>query len=144
MTICTLLPEKSPLFIFFRDFFLIFRERGREGERMVVGETLIGFLLPAPSWGPGPQLRHVPWLELKLQPYGLQAGTQFIEPQQPECCFFWCFFNSPPHFCSYYWSHIINTSFSSVVFFFFLFDVLTTWSTYINILLNYGYEERAY
>ena len=32
-------------------------------------------------WGPGPQPRRVPWLEIK--PFGSQAGTQSTEPHQP-------------------------------------------------------------
>ena len=58
LPICTSFLKKT-LFIF------IFRERGREGEREeekhgCVTDTLIGSLWHTPSWGPGPQPRHVP------------------------------------------------------------------------------------
>ena len=52
------------IFCFYLKIFFIFRERGRrEGERegekhQCAGETLIGCLLHAPSWGPGPQPRN--------------------------------------------------------------------------------------
>ena len=52
--------------VFFRVFIylFIFRQRGREGERR--RETsMSGCLLCAPSWGPGLQPRHVPWLGIE-------------------------------------------------------------------------------
>ena len=52
------------LFFFFKDCIYLFLERRREVERegekhRCVRETLIGCLSFAPTWGPGPQPRHV-------------------------------------------------------------------------------------
>ena len=39
---------------------------GREGEKdQCVGDTVTGCLSHAPKERPGPQPRHVPWLEIK-------------------------------------------------------------------------------
>ena len=47
-----------------RFYLFIFRKRGGEGKRG--RETsMCGCLLHAPSWGPGRQPRHVPWLGIK-------------------------------------------------------------------------------
>ena len=45
---------------------------------------MCGCFLCTPYWGPGPQLRHVPWLGINRWPFGLQAGIQSTEPHQPE------------------------------------------------------------
>ena len=50
---------------FFKRFYLLFREREKEGEKegeehQYVRDTLIGCLSPAPNWGPGAEPRHVP------------------------------------------------------------------------------------
>ena len=54
----------------FKDLIHLFLERGREGEKQrkkhrYVRETSTGCLLHGPSWGPGPQPRHVPWPEME-------------------------------------------------------------------------------
>ena len=36
-----------------------------------------------PTWGPGPQPRHVPWLGIIQWPFSSQAGAQYTEPHQP-------------------------------------------------------------
>ena len=54
------------LSILFLDCIYLFLEREEEGEKgekhQCERETLIGCLLLAHNWGPGPQLRHVSWL----------------------------------------------------------------------------------
>ena len=66
---------KSRFSIHCNNFYLfIFRERGREGERegekhWCVRDTSIGCLSNAPSWGPGPQPRHVSSLGIKTVPF---------------------------------------------------------------------------
>ena len=66
----SLLPkERERLTIFFFKILFTFRERRREGEKerkkhgcvRCVRDTLIGCLSQPPSWGPGPQPRHVLW-----------------------------------------------------------------------------------
>ena len=63
---------------FFKCFiYLFFRERGKEGEsegdkHPCVREALINCFSLAPHWGPGPQPRHVPWLESNWWPFGSQ------------------------------------------------------------------------
>ena len=71
-------------FIYLFIYLFIFRERGRSGERE--GEKCqcaISCLSHTPSWGPGPQPRHVPWLGIEPATVGSQAGTQSTEPHQP-------------------------------------------------------------
>ena len=58
------------LILFFKRFYLFFREREREGERegekhQYVRETSISCLSHALSWGPGTQARHVPQLGIE-------------------------------------------------------------------------------
>ena len=49
---------------FLKDFiYLFFPERGREGEREK--HQCVPAPRHAPNWGPGPQLRHVPWLGIE-------------------------------------------------------------------------------
>ena len=56
---------------------------GREGEkRQCVRETSTGCLSHAPYWGPGSQLRHVPWLGIKLAALGV-AGRHSIHWATP-------------------------------------------------------------
>ena len=50
-------------FFFFKDYLLIFRERGRE--RKKGRETMCGCLSCSSNWGPGLQPRHVPWLGIE-------------------------------------------------------------------------------
>ena len=52
-------------------YLFIYREKRRKREReeekhRCVGDTSIDCLLHAPSWGPGPQARHVSWLGIEL------------------------------------------------------------------------------
>ena len=44
---------------------------------------MCGCLLHTPYWRPGPQPRHVPWLEIEPGPFGSQASAQSMEPHQP-------------------------------------------------------------
>ena len=58
------------LSLFKRFYLFTFWEKGREGERegerhRYVRETSVGCLLHTHNWGPGLQLRHVPWQGLK-------------------------------------------------------------------------------
>ena len=72
------------LFLFFKIFYLlIFRERGKEGERernitvwLPLKRPLTGDLACNPGMCPDQ--------ELNQRPFGLQAGTQSTEPHQPE------------------------------------------------------------
>ena len=80
--------SKTKLIFFFFFFFkilFIFRERGRRkrGRETSVHERYSDHLSPAPSWGPGLQPRHVPWLGIKLVgAFGSQASTRSTEPHQ--------------------------------------------------------------
>ena len=61
---------------------------------------MCGCLSSAPYWGPGPQPRHMPWLGINWQPFGLQSGTQSTEPHQPGPNFFpWRLFQ---HICRFH------------------------------------------
>ena len=54
----------SSLFLSLKKYLFIFRKG--KGERKRGRETsMCGCLWHAPHWGPGPQPRHVPWLEFK-------------------------------------------------------------------------------
>ena len=44
---------------------------------------MCGSLLHAHCWGSGLQPRHVPWLGIKPQPFGVQVHTQSTELHQP-------------------------------------------------------------
>ena len=55
------LTSFSSMGFFLIIYLLIFRKSGRKEGR----ETSIGCPSHAPYWGPGPQPRHVPWLEIK-------------------------------------------------------------------------------
>ena len=64
------------LFICLFIYLFIYRERGREGERegekhQCVRAPSICCLLLTPSWGPGPQPRHVLWPGIKLVTFQL-------------------------------------------------------------------------
>ena len=57
--------------LFKKDFIYLFLERVERREKVRernfdMQDTSIGCLLHAPSWGPGPQPRHVPWLGMEL------------------------------------------------------------------------------
>ena len=74
---------KQSVDFFFKLYLFIFRERGREGEREGEKHQCV-VASCAPSTG---DLAHNPgtcpdW-ELNRRPFGLQAGTQSIEPHQP-------------------------------------------------------------
>ena len=63
----------------FLTFYLFFRERGKEREKegekqLCVRETLIGYHPNAPTWGLGPQARHVP--SPGIEPATLQLAGQ--------------------------------------------------------------------
>ena len=73
-------------FLFFKDFLHLFlEEKGREGER----ERNINVWLPfaSPHWGPGPHLRHMPWLGIEpvtLWFTGLHSIYRMFEHLQKE------------------------------------------------------------
>ena len=75
---------------FVLDFiYLIFRERGREGEgkqvkHQCVRETSIDCFSHIPNWGPGLQPRQMPWPGIKLVTPWF-AGQQTHWARQPEC-----------------------------------------------------------
>ena len=70
-------------FLFLKIIFIyFFRERGREGRKRGRETSMRGCLLHAPYWGPGPQPRHVPWLESNF-PFGSKTHTQSTELHQP-------------------------------------------------------------
>ena len=61
--------------LFFKRFYLFFRERGREGEREVekhqcMRETWIDHLSHIPNQGEDQQPRHMPWLGIKQATFG--------------------------------------------------------------------------
>ena len=51
------------LYFYFKDFYFIFRQRGREGGSET---SMCGCRSCAPYWGHGLQPRPVPWLEIQL------------------------------------------------------------------------------
>ena len=68
-------------------YLFIFGEKGKEGEKegekhRCAGETSVRCLLHVPSWGPGPQLRHVLWLGIEPATFSLQVSVQSTEPDQ--------------------------------------------------------------
>ena len=79
------LKKKKILFIFWREW-----KGGRQGEK----HWSAAFLTP--SWGPGPQPRHVPWPEIKLWPFSWRASVQPTEPHQPGSLFFFLPQPCPP------------------------------------------------
>ena len=69
--------------LFLRFYLLIFREKGRKRERE--GEKhqcVVASHVPFHR-GPGPQPRHVPWLEIEPETCSLWDNTQPTEPHQP-------------------------------------------------------------
>ena len=50
---------------FFKNLFFYFRE-GNGGRKRGRETSMCGCFLCTPYWGPAPQLRHVPWLGIKL------------------------------------------------------------------------------
>ena len=55
-----------------------------EGEKhRCMRDTLNGCISHTHNQELGPQLRHVPWLEVNWWPLGSQASAQYTEPQQP-------------------------------------------------------------
>ena len=82
--------QTRPFFFFFflkRYYLFIFREREREGEREEEKRYARGKHWPAASCirshrVTGPQLRHVPWLGIKLVKFLLRGtDAQTMEPQ---------------------------------------------------------------
>ena len=70
-------------FINFYKFFkiLIFREGGREKGKC---QWEISCALLAPSWGPGLQPRHVPWLGIEPATFSVhRSALKSTEPHQP-------------------------------------------------------------
>ena len=64
---------------------MIFRQKGREGEREweKQQDTSICCFSQAPHWGLGPQPRHVPWLGIELATLWFTACIQSTELHQP-------------------------------------------------------------
>ena len=74
-------------FIYFKEDFIYFERKGREGERegekhWCATETSINCLSHSPNRGPGPQPRHVPWLRIKLAVFWF-AGQSSIHWATP-------------------------------------------------------------
>ena len=74
--------------IFFKDFFITFRERRREGEReerninvREIHWSVVSHTPPTGDLAQNPGL--CPDWESNQQPFGLQAGAQSTEPHQP-------------------------------------------------------------
>ena len=61
-TFVAICKQKKKSSIFFKRFYLFFRERGRKGEREGKKHQCVVASHAPPYWGPGPQPRHVPWL----------------------------------------------------------------------------------
>ena len=53
------------MFCFLRFYLFIFRERGREREREGEKHQCVVASRASPTWGPGPEPRHVPWPGIK-------------------------------------------------------------------------------
>ena len=51
--------------IFFKYFIYLFLDRGKGGRKRGRETSMCGCLSHHPSWGPGPQPRHVPWLGIE-------------------------------------------------------------------------------
>ena len=74
---------------FFKAFIYLFLEKGegrektREKETSMCKRNIIDRLpLHAPTQGPDPQPRHVPWLESNRWPFALRSDTQPTEPRR--------------------------------------------------------------
>ena len=80
------------LFFLKKNFINLFLERGegKEKERekhQCPRNTSIGCLSHGPNWGPGPQLRHVPSLGIKLAPF-LFTGWYLVHGATPARAYF--------------------------------------------------------
>ena len=82
----------SFLFKLLKDFIYLFLEKGKGRERREtsIWEKHLLPLLCAPIRVPGPEPRHVPWLEIELWPFTLRDNTQQTEPHRsgPFCIAF--------------------------------------------------------
>ena len=82
---------KKNVSIFLKDFIYLFLERG-EGKEKGRDASMCGCrgcLLSAPYWGPGLQLRHVPWLGIKLVTFWFTGwhSIHWATPARAECHF---------------------------------------------------------
>ena len=66
-------------------YVFIFRERGREGEKEKHQHVVASHTLPTGDLTQNPGV--CPNWESNWRPFGLQAGTQFTDPHQPEQIF---------------------------------------------------------
>ena len=77
---------QSTHFFFLRFYLFLERGEGREKKRerkeQCAGETSISCLSNAPNWGPGLQLRHVPWQGIEPATFQFVAHAWPIKPQQ--------------------------------------------------------------
>ena len=67
------------------------REEESEGEKLwCVRDTLTGCLSHTPNQGPGPQLRHVPWLGIKPPTlwFAGQRSIHWATPVRVRACYF--------------------------------------------------------
>ena len=89
---------KDVTFFFLTFYIFIFREgkgRRKRGRKI----SLCGFLSRTPYWGPGPQPRHVPWLEIELVTLWFAACTHSTEQHQPGfTSYVWVFYPSWVYF----------------------------------------------
>ena len=71
----------SPSLSLFKDFVYLFLERG-EGREKGRETSMCGCLSCAPTWGPGPQPRHVPWLGIKPATlcFAVQCSIYWVTP----------------------------------------------------------------
>ena len=84
--------SKSTDFLFlFRILYVYFERAGKGGRKRGRETSLCVCLSHVPSWGPGLQPRHVPWLEIKPATLCFAVCfTQSTEPYHPGLIFFYC------------------------------------------------------
>ena len=83
-------------FLFLRFYLLIQREE-KGGRKRGRETSTCGCLSCGPHWGPGPQLRHVPWLGIEQATLWFTAHAQSTELHQPGLLFFFFFCNYSKH-----------------------------------------------
>ena len=84
----------------FNLYIYIFRDRRKDGKGKET--SMYGCLSHAPYWGPGLQLRHVPWLRINQQPLGSQDPLNPLShnSQVLSCLIFKWFPNHSKKICS--------------------------------------------
>ena len=101
----------------FKMLFILFLDRG-EGRKKGRETSMCGCLSSAPYWGPGPQPRHVPWLEIEPVTFWLagQCSIHWATPARAGWRSFKWLFSCFKHSC------IFPVGLHNFCNFFFLFN----------------------